>query len=179
MCFFLNSYADLSVYYSLVLYTVSFPTWSTYYYNLVCDVSSQSCDLYAEIYGVHQSGNKHIKKLFYRETQSLQYFCWTCGYSLHLGYLAPASMRNNATVCVRVDCLCSCINTFHPRLQFASAWPVCLDDCKIFTAHLRYRTIHTKVCKTQVSFISLLNRSILVFFKIRYSYSISHIWKVC
>lgn len=128
-------------------------------------MSSQSCDLYAEIYGVHQSGNKHIKKFFYRETQPLQYFCWTYGYSLHLGYLAPASMKNNATVCMRVDCLCSRINTFSPKLQFPSAWPVCLDGCKIFTAHLRYRTVQTKVCKTQVSFISLPYWRIVVFFK--------------
>lgn len=109
---------------TLMFVIFQFFTQFSYMVNIllqpVCDVSSQSCDLYAEIYGVHQSGNKHIKKFFYRETQPLQYFCWTYGYSLHLGYLAPASMKNNATVCMRVDCF------MFPHQHFSSKATVSL-----------------------------------------------------
>lgn len=64
-------------------------------------MSSQSCDLSAEIYGVYQSSNKHVKKFFCEETQSLQRFCWPCGCSLRLGCRAAASVDNGATVCER------------------------------------------------------------------------------
>lgn len=74
-------------------------------------MSSQPYDLYAEIYGVHPSSNKHMKKFFYRETKSLQYFCWTCGWSLHLGPLQQLLWKT-MPLFVWVECLCSHINTF-------------------------------------------------------------------
>lgn len=107
MCF-LNSYTGLNVYYSSGLYTVFLnsqhiiTTWFVMcHHNLV--TFKQKFMMYIKAV-INTWRNSSTKK------QSLQYFCRTCGNSLHLGCLAPASMENNATVCRSMDGLCSHIS---------------------------------------------------------------------
>lgn len=110
-----------------------FSILSTYYYNLGLDVSSQSCDLEAEIYGGHQSSHKHIKTFFLKETWSLRYCCWTYVWSLHLCYLALVYLGNNAAICERGTAYVLA-STLSFQSWFPSSWPSCLRGWKMLSA---------------------------------------------
>lgn len=116
LIYFFNSYTSLNVYYSLGLYTVFLnsqhiiTTWFVMcHHNLVTFRQKFMIYIKAVINTWRNSSvNRH------------QYFCWTCGSSFHLGCLAPGSMKNNATVCIRVDAFCSCI-----QLPYKSGVSLC------------------------------------------------------
>lgn len=159
---FFNSYTGLDVYYSSGLYTVFLnsqhiiTTWFVmHHHNLV--TFKQKFMMYIKAV-INTWRNSSTKK------QLLEYFCPTCGDSLHLGCLAPASVENNATVCRSLDSYVLA-SSFPPSLTFLSAWPFCLDCWTVFATRLHYGIGCTIVCKTQVSFIALPSWNVVAFLR--------------